>query len=175
MCVWTLLRRKKKSKKSLFVVVDISLFVVSIYNIPSLERDVNDVNGTTRTIGRRERERERALLFLRTRTYIVGGGRGQKRREHHEAAEKTASSSKKKKKSSSKSASHQIGVGRDDDVRDSFSPKKRLRVERFWRRRDRLDETGSPKSDEQNDDDDHSPEERRRTEGKKRTKRGARR
>ena len=78
---------------------------------------------------------------------------------------------------SSKSAS-QIGVGRDD-VRDSFSPKKRLRVERFWRRRDRLDETGSPKSDEQNDeqndDDDHSPEERRRTEGKKRTKRGARR
>ena len=76
--------------------------------------------------------------------------------------------------SSSKSASHQIGVGRDD-VRDSFSPKKRLRVERFWRRRDRLDETGSPKSDEQNDDDDHSPEERRRTEGKKRTKRGARR
>ena len=119
-----------------------------------------------------EKEKEKELFFFYTHTYIVGGGRGQKRREHHEAAEKkTASSSSKM---SSKSASHQIGVGRDD-VRDSFSPKKRLRVERFWRRRDRLDETGSPKSDEQNDDDDHSPEERRRTEGKKRTKRGARR
>ena len=120
----------------------------------------------------KEKEKEKELFFFYTHTYIVGGGRGQKRREHHEAAEKkTASSSSKM---SSKSASHQIGVGRDD-VRDSFSPKKRLRVERFWRRRDRLDETGSPKSDEQNDDDDHSPEERRRTEGKKRTKRGARR
>ena len=70
-------------------------------------------------------------------------------------------------------------VGRDDDdVRDSFRSKKRGRsVERFfcWRQRRhrRLDETRRPsRSDEQNDDDEddhHSPE------GKKRTKRGARR